>query len=291
MIPPQTPAPTPRPPHTHTPPTPLAHTAKLTRKCKPQTSLSEIIAARLPKFSTITLGARKSYISRGPSALAQLNSKSRRDVVKTSLFSATCDSTIDENQVAAIATFSPFTKRQEDLDDEIPRKSSTTSSIDASPTSRRKSRKASEAYPRTPREKTLKTPDESPRTYGKSSSSHSKKKSKSSQGDCATQAVIKNRKKVSSSPSEKRTCSKKCLAQNASTDDINWLNADPIDVSNSDWAMLDVGSLVNASIGSHKKSAGSMDDTSSDNFSDEDSWLKLSMMGLDDSLHKKPPFR
>ena len=264
------------------PPPPPPPTSRLKRECKSHNFLSEI-AARIARSPIIPLHARKSYIPRGPSSLVQLKSKSRRDLVKTSLLSATCDSTVDEHQEAAPATFSQPTKRlEQNRGNETPRKSNV---IDASPTSRRKSSKASEASPRAPARKTLKTPDESPITDGKSSSSsRSKKKSKSSPGDCATPEVINNRKKVYFSSSEKKTRSKKYPARNTSTDDINWLKADPIDVSNSDWAMLDVEYLVNASISNPKKSAGSVDDTSSD----EDSWCKLSLsMGLGDSLHKK----
>ena len=175
------------------PPPPTSRTSELTRKCKPQTSLGEI-AARIAKSPRIiTLEGRKSNISRDlPCLLAQTEAKARRNLVKSALLSATCGSTIDENQMTTLATFSQPTKRLEERDDETSRKSI----IDASPTSRRKSSKA--ASPRTHATNNMRAPNGSPRTQGKSSSSsESKKKRILSPDYCATPVLF-------SQPSPKR---------------------------------------------------------------------------------------
>ena len=314
--------------------------------------MSELVE-RIAKSPITTMDARgKPYIiSRRPPSLAQeLKSKSRRDLVKSSLLSATCDSTAEENHEAALATFSDQLKtmRLEDRDDAgspigkealllrspsnkkesscqdnwlsmgcdstIPSRApisndelaASKSKLKAtSPTIRCNGTNLSDATPggtprksiidasrsKTPRtaRKTLKTPDESPRTRGKSSSSHSKKKSMSSAGNGGT-PVIKNRKKAASVTSVKRTRSKRSLTRNKSADDINWLKADPLDVSQSAWATLGFGPLVDpSSIGNYTNTGSSMDDTSSHNSGYEDSsWCKLSVStGLNDSLHTK----
>jgi hypothetical protein len=76
---------------------------------------------------------------------------------------------------------------------------------------------------------------------------------------------------------EKRTPSKKDPGRKKSVGDINWLKADPIDVSNCSWAMLGLGPLVDSSISNHAMSTSSVDDTSSHKSGDEDSWCKLSV--------------
>jgi hypothetical protein len=333
------PPPPPPPPPTCISTELLYHASKLMAECKPQPLLSEIAAARVAQSPIIApLNARKSYIFRGPRPLAQLESKSRRDLIKSALLAATCDPTVDENQeVAALGSFPSqlLTKRLEARDDagsptgkeaqlQLPSNRMESSSQDnwlcmgcddtvpsrspiskdelaASKSKLKGTRRRTDATPGTPgksiddartRKKSLKARGESPRTHGKSSSSsqYKKKGMSSPEEDCATPEIT-NRKKISSSPrSEKRPRKKKSPRQNKSADDINWLKADPIDVSNSAWAKLGFGPLVDpSSISDHTKT-GSMDETSCQTFGDEDnSWCKLSMnMALDDdSLYKK----
>lgn len=244
----------------------------------PRTSTKSIIGgspSRPPRRNSIT-----GFLAH------QIKSRSRRgDLV-------TCDDTIlDENQQAAtLATFKQLTNKilLEDLDagsigteallQSPSRTSRKISIIDASPPrTPRKSIKTPEASPATRGRKSPKALEESPRINGKRSS-NSKKKKIAPQGDCTT-PVIKNRKKVCSSPAmlEKRTPSKKDPGRKKSVGDINWLKADPIDVSNCSWAMLGLGPLVDSSISNHAMSTSSVDDTSSHKSGDEDSWCKLSV--------------
>jgi hypothetical protein len=357
------PPPPPPPPCTYSPPTPLYPNSKMRRKCESQPLRSEIAPARriAAPSPILNLNSRKSYISRAGS-LDQLQSKSRRDLVKSSLLSVTCEdstSSIDDNQVAAIAaTFSQL--QEEDLDDDgdsigseallqpppwrnkkspfqdswrsidiggggddtVPSPRTSISSkhefaatksklkatrrrsagggskcIDASPRSPRKSmldtspetrgksiNNAPEASPKIRRRKSLLQASETttPRINATSSSSHSRKKNMPSPGDSGTTPVVKDRKK--------KTFSKKPLKRNKSADDINWLHADAVDVSNCYWATLGLGPLVHPSItNSHDPKNSSVDDdTSSHSSGEEDSWYKLSMStGLGESPYKK----